>query len=61
VAIFEKQLSAITPELMPGSSPNINHRYIYLVRIFYRMPARVSTQEVSTMALHGHYIYSVLV
>jgi hypothetical protein len=28
VAILEKQLSAITPELMPGSSPNFNHDYI---------------------------------
>jgi hypothetical protein len=26
VAILEKQLSAVTPELMPGSSPNFNHR-----------------------------------
>jgi hypothetical protein len=34
-AILENQLSAITPELMPGSSPNFNHRYIYLLRIFY--------------------------
>jgi hypothetical protein len=28
VAILEKQLSAVTPELMPESSPNFNHRYI---------------------------------
>jgi hypothetical protein len=28
VAILEKQLSAVTPELMPGTSPNFNHRYI---------------------------------
>jgi hypothetical protein len=28
VAILEKQLSAVTPELMPGSSPNFNHSYI---------------------------------
>jgi hypothetical protein len=28
VAILENQLSAVTPELMPGSSPNFNHRYI---------------------------------
>jgi hypothetical protein len=36
---------------MTGSAPNFNHRYIYLVRIFYRMPAWVPTQEVSIMAL----------
>jgi hypothetical protein len=28
VAILEKQLSAVTPELMAGSSPNFDHRYI---------------------------------
>jgi hypothetical protein len=28
-AILEKQLSPITLELMPGSSPNFYHRYIY--------------------------------
>jgi hypothetical protein len=25
---IEKQLIAVTPELMPESSPNFNHRYI---------------------------------
>jgi hypothetical protein len=34
-AIFENQLRAITPELMAGSAQNFNHRYIYLLRIFY--------------------------
>jgi hypothetical protein len=34
-AILENQLRAITPELMAGSTPNFNHRYIYLLRIFY--------------------------
>jgi hypothetical protein len=34
-AILEKQLRAITPELMAGSTPNFNHRYIYLLGIFY--------------------------
>jgi hypothetical protein len=29
-AIFENQLRANTPELMAGSAPNFNHRYIYL-------------------------------
>jgi hypothetical protein len=48
---LENKLRAITPEVMAESVPNFNHRYIYLVRIFYRMPAWVSTQEVSTMAL----------
>jgi hypothetical protein len=28
VAILENQQSAITPELMAGSSPNFYHRYI---------------------------------
>jgi hypothetical protein len=28
VVILEKQLSAVTPELIPGSSPNFIHRYI---------------------------------
>jgi hypothetical protein len=28
VAILEKQLSAVTPELMPVSSPNFNHWFI---------------------------------
>jgi hypothetical protein len=28
VAILEKQISAVTPEIMPGSSQNFNHRYI---------------------------------
>jgi hypothetical protein len=31
----ENQLRAITPELMAGSTPNFNHRYIYLLGIFY--------------------------
>jgi hypothetical protein len=34
-AILENQLSAITPELMAGSTPNFYHRYIYLLGIFY--------------------------
>jgi hypothetical protein len=35
-AILEIQLRAITPELvMAGSTPNFNHRYIYLLGIFY--------------------------
>jgi hypothetical protein len=35
-AILENQLRAITPaELMAGSTPNFNHRYIYLLGIFY--------------------------
>jgi hypothetical protein len=34
-AILENQLRAITPELVAGSAPNFNHRYIYLLRIFY--------------------------
>jgi hypothetical protein len=29
VAILEKQLSAVTPELMPVSSQNFNHRFCY--------------------------------
>jgi hypothetical protein len=32
-AILEKP--TITPELMAGSTPNVNHRYIYLLGIFY--------------------------
>jgi hypothetical protein len=44
-AILENQLRAITPELMAGSTPNFNQRYIYWG---YFM---VSLQEVSTMAL----------
>jgi hypothetical protein len=48
---LENKLRAITPELMAASAPNFNHRYIRLVRIFYRMPAWVSTQEVCTMTL----------
>jgi hypothetical protein len=32
---LENQLRAITPELMAGSTPNFNHRYIYLLGIFY--------------------------
>jgi hypothetical protein len=32
---MENQLRAITPELMAGSAPNVNHRYIYLLRILY--------------------------
>jgi hypothetical protein len=47
----QTKLRAITPEVMAGSAPNFNHRYIYLVRVFYRMPSWVSTQEVSTMPL----------
>jgi hypothetical protein len=35
VAILKKQLSAVTPELMAGSTPNFNHRYIYLLGILY--------------------------
>jgi hypothetical protein len=35
VAILENQLRAITPELMAGSTSNFNHRYIYLLGIFY--------------------------
>jgi hypothetical protein len=31
---LENQLRAITPELMAGSTPNFNHRYIYLLGIF---------------------------
>jgi hypothetical protein len=34
-AILENQLRAITPELMAGSTPNFNHRYIYLLGIYY--------------------------
>jgi hypothetical protein len=66
-AILENQLRAITPELMAGSTPNFNHRYIYLLGIY-----KVSSQEVSTMALaislyqkclklHMHVNFSVLV
>jgi hypothetical protein len=35
-AILENQLRAITPELhvMAESTPNFNHRYIYLLGIF---------------------------
>jgi hypothetical protein len=33
VAILKKQLSAVTPELMPGSSPNFNHWYIRIHNI----------------------------
>jgi hypothetical protein len=33
--ILENQLRSITPELMAGSSLNLNHRYIYLLGIFY--------------------------
>jgi hypothetical protein len=43
---LENQLRAITPELMAGSAPNFNHRYIYLMRYF-----TVSSQELSIMAL----------
>jgi hypothetical protein len=39
-AILENQLRAITPELMAGSTPNFNHRYIYLLGIFYCFFAR---------------------
>jgi hypothetical protein len=45
-AILENQLRAITPELMAGSTPSFNHRYIYLLGTFYGF-----SQEVSTMAL----------
>jgi hypothetical protein len=34
-AILENQLRDITPELMAGSTPNFNHRYIYPLGIFY--------------------------
>jgi hypothetical protein len=34
-AILENQLRAITPELIAGLAPNFNHRFIYLLRIFY--------------------------
>jgi hypothetical protein len=37
---LENQLRAITPELMAGSAPNFNHRYIYLLRIFYGFNTR---------------------
>jgi hypothetical protein len=46
-AILENQLRAITPELMAGSTPNFNHRYIYIYWGYFT----VSSQEVSTMAL----------
>jgi hypothetical protein len=31
-------ISAVTPELMPGSSPNFNHRYITVIRIYDIIP-----------------------
>jgi hypothetical protein len=34
-AILENQPRAITPELIAGSTPNFNRRYIYLLGIFY--------------------------
>jgi hypothetical protein len=52
---LEIRLRAITPDLMAGSAPNFNHRYIYLVRIFYRMSAWASSQKVSTMAMAISY------
>jgi hypothetical protein len=36
VAIFEKQLSAITPELMPGSSTNFNNTWVLDLTYFSR-------------------------
>jgi hypothetical protein len=33
-------ISAVTPELMLGSTPNFNHRYIYLLGIFYGFVTR---------------------
>jgi hypothetical protein len=38
MAILEKQLRAITPELMPGSSPNFNHTFVIpYTQIFSRL------------------------
>jgi hypothetical protein len=53
-AILENQLRAITPELMAGSTPNFNHRYIYLLAIFYRLFTRGEHYG------PGHFIYSVI-
>jgi hypothetical protein len=39
-------------------TPNFNHGYIYLVRRFYRMPAWVSSQDVSSMALAISLVWS---
>jgi hypothetical protein len=51
-AILENQLRAITPELMTGSTPNFNHRYIFLWGYF-----TVSSQELSTMALAISFLF----
>jgi hypothetical protein len=53
-AILENQLRAIsiTPELMAGSTPNFfNHRYIYLLGIFYGFFTRGEHYG------PGHFIY----
>jgi hypothetical protein len=56
-AIFENQLRAITPELMAGSTPNFNHRYMYIYWGYFT----VSSQEVSTMALVISFVTNKLV
>jgi hypothetical protein len=51
---LENQLRAITPELMTGSTPNFNHRYIYLLGIFYGFFTRGEHYG------PGHFIFNAL-
>jgi hypothetical protein len=64
VAILENQQSAITPELMAGSSPNLYHRYIvHLIRIHDMIPGfliwptfwRSQRSKFKTAPILAHY------